>query len=286
MMYTRRHFGKIALATFPLTRALAAKIDSKINGVQIGAQTYSFRDRPLDAAIAAMQEVGLGECELFMGHVEPKGLRGEQLKNWRLTTPLSYFRNIRQKFDNAGIELYAYTLNFNDRFSDEELDRGFQMTEALGTDKITTSTTLTCAKRLVTFAEKYKVKVAMHGHDRTSDPNEFAGPETFAKALEMSPQFYINLDIGHFTAAGYDPVSYTEQQHAKIIALHIKDRKKNHGPNMPFGKGDTPIKQVLQLLKTKRYPIPANIEYEYGKPGMDPVAEVRKCFEYCKNALA
>jgi sugar phosphate isomerase/epimerase len=285
-MYSRRNFGKIALAGFPFASALAAKIDSKINGVQIGAQTYSFRDRPLDAAITAMQELALGECELFMDHVEPKGIRGPDLRKWRLTTPLSYFHSIRKKFDDAGIELYAYTLNFSDRFSDEELDRGFQMTKALGTDKITTSTTLTCAKRLVPFAEKYNVKVAMHGHDNTSDPNQFAKPESFAKALAMSPQFYINLDIGHFTAAGYDAVSYIQAQHAKIIALHIKDRKKNHGPNMPFGEGDTPIKQVLQLLKTQNYPIPANIEYEYGRPGMDTIAEVRKCFQYCKAALA
>jgi hypothetical protein len=28
------------------------------------------------------------------------------------------------------------------------------------------------------------------------------------------------------------------------------------------------------------------IEYEYGKPGMDTVAEVKKCFDYCKAALA
>jgi sugar phosphate isomerase/epimerase len=285
MRYTRRDFGKIVLVAGPVASSLAARIDSRIDGVQIGAQTYSFRDRSLDRAIAAMREIGLGECELFMGHVEPKRLRGEKLKNWRLTTPLSYFHDIREKFDNAGIDLYAYTLNFEDRFSDDELDRAFQMTKALGTDKITTSTTLTCAKRLVPFAEKYKIKVAMHGHDETSDPNQFVGPETFAKALEMSPQFYINLDIGHFTAAGYDAVSYIEQQHSKIIALHIKDRK-NHGENMPFGKGDTPIKQVLQLLKAKKYLIPANIEYEYGTRGMDTVAEVKKCFDYCKNALA
>jgi sugar phosphate isomerase/epimerase len=285
-MYTRRDFGKIVLAAGPVARSLAAKIDSTINGVLIGAQTYSFRDRPLDRAIAAMQEIGLGECELFMGHVEPKRLRREKLRNWRLTTPLSYFQDIRKKFDDAGIQLYAYTLNFEDHFSDEELDRGFQMTKALGTDKITTSTTLTCAKRLVPFAEKYEIKVAMHGHDQTSDPNQFAAPETFAKALQVSSQFYINLDIGHFTAAGYDAVSYIEQQHSKILALHIKDRKKNHGTNMPFGKGDTPIKQVLQLLKVKAYSIPANIEYEYGSRGMDSIAEVKKCFDYCKNALA
>ena len=53
---------------------------------------------------------------------------------------------------------------------------------------------------------------------------------------------------------------------------------------MPFGEGDTPIKPVLQLLKKKRYRIPANIEYEYK--GGDTVEEVRKCFDYCKQALA
>ncbi len=284
-MYSRRNFTKAALFAWPTAYTFAGESNSKIDGVQLGLQSYSFRHFPLNQAISAMKEIGIGGCELYMGHAEPQNLHGAALKQWRLTTPLSYFQDIRRKFDDAGIELYAYSLNFDDSFSNEELDRGFQMTKALGTDIITTSTTLTCAKRLAPLAEKYKVKVAMHGHDDTRDPNQFAKPESFAQALALSPQFYINLDIGHFTAAGYDPISYIEQQHTKILSLHIKDRKKNHGPNMPFGEGDTPIKQVLLLLKDKQYTIPANIEYEYGKPGMDAVAEVRKCFNYCKAVL-
>ncbi len=286
MNYTRRAFGLAAMAALPLTRAFAAKINSKFDGVQLGAQSYSFRDMPLDAALNAMKQIGIGECELFMGHVEPKGMKGEELKQWRLTTPMSYFTDVKKKVSDAGIQLYAYTLNFKNNWSDEELDRGFQMTKALGTDIITTSTTIDCAKRLAPLAEKYKVKVAMHGHDNVKDPQEFAKPESFAAAMAMSKMFYINLDIGHFTAANYDPIEYIQQHHDKILSLHIKDRKKDHGPNMPLGEGDTPIKAVLQLLKTKKYPIPANIEYEYGKPGMDTIAEVRKCFEYCKAQLA
>jgi sugar phosphate isomerase/epimerase len=102
----------------------------------------------------------------------------------------------------------------------------------------------------------------------------------------MSPYFYVNLDIGHFVAAGGDPVSYLEEHHTRITNLHIKDRKKDHGANMPFGQGDTPIKAVLLLLKDKKWPIAANIEYEYGKEGMDTVAEVKKCLQYCKETLA
>jgi len=65
----------------------------------------------------------------------------------------------------------------------------------------------------------------------------------------------------------------------------LKDRKRDHGANVPWGDGDTPIKAVLQLLKTEKYSMPANIEYEYGKQGMDPAIEVAKCLQYCKDAL-
>ena len=68
----------------------------------------------------------------------------------------------------------------------------------------------------------------------------------------MSPYFKINLDIGHFTAANYDAVAYLREHHAYVTNLHIKDRKKNQGDNMPWGQGDTPIAQVLQLLKKEK----------------------------------
>lgn len=65
-----------------------------------------------------MEQIGIGECELFMGHVEPQNLKGAALKNWRLSTPLTYFEGIRKQFDKAGIELAAYSINFRDSFSD------------------------------------------------------------------------------------------------------------------------------------------------------------------------
>lgn len=322
---SRREFGKLAVAGLPLSFALA-RPDSKVGGVRIGVQSYSFHTLSLDDAIRAIKEIGIGECELFSGHIEPRpnfgpggpggarppqGAAGpppqgrpqgqaggganpamreamqkwqEELRKWRLSVPLDHFREVRRKFDTAGIKLQAYNLSFNDRFTDEEIDRGFQMAEALGVKLITASATLTAAKRVAPFAEKYQITVAMHGHSNLTDPNEFAKPESFAAALAMSKYFAVNLDIGHFFAAGYDPVAYIEQHHDRITNLHLKDRKKDNGPNVPWGEGDTPIKQVLQLLKTKRYDIPANIEYEYR--GEDAVAEVRRCFQYIKDTLA
>ena len=215
---------------------------------------------------------------------EARRKQQEDTRKWRLTVPLDHFKDIRKKFDAAGVKLQAYNLSFNDSFNDEEIDRGFQMAQALGVKLITASSTVKTAKRVAPFADKYKITVAMHGHSNITDPNEFATPASFAQAMAMSKYFAVNLDIGHFFAAGFDPVAYLTEHHSRISNLHLKDRKKDNGPNTPWGEGDTPIKQVLQLVKQKKWDIPANIEYEYR--GQDAVAEVRKCFQYIKSALA
>ena len=313
-MLTRREFGKLALAAGlvrlrPDTTVEGAAIDSKINGVRLGAQTYSFRELPrpagaadsVDVILNAMKAAGIGECELFAPQIEPqfpsgaRGARGgppspeavaarESLRKWRVTTPLDHFRGIKKKFDAAGITIHGFNYSANASYSDEEIDRGFEMAKALGAGFLTMSTTLDVAKRIVPLADKHQMIVAMHGHSNVSDPKEFATPESFAAAKKLSKYFRINLDIGHFTAANYDPIAYIREHHADITNLHLKDRKKNQGDNVPWGQGDTPIKEVLQLLKREKWPIPADIEYEYRGQGT-PVEEVAKCVAFAKQAL-
>jgi len=316
-MITRREFGRLAVAGLVVARpegrallASATGADSAVNGVHLGVQTYSFRDLPrpsgapdsVDVVIKAMQEAGVSECELFAPQLEPqfpqgaRGQRGappspeavkarEDLRKWRLETSLDHFKNAKKKFDAAGIAITAYCYNMNDSFTDAEIDRGFEMTKALGTSVMTTSTQMTVAKRIAPLADKHKVLVGLHGHSNISDPNEYATPESFAAAMKMSKYFKVNLDIGHFTAANFDSVEYIRENHDRITHLHVKDRKKNQGPNVPWGEGDTPIKQVLVLLKEKKYPIPALVEYEHGGQGT-PIEEVKKCMTYMRQALA
>ena len=212
--------------------------------------------------------------------------RNAPLRDWRLAVSMDKFKDVRKKFDKAGIDVRILCFNMNEAITDEEIDYAFRMANAVGARAISTSTQVTVSKRVAPFADKYKMMVGYHGHDATWDPNEFATPESFATAMSYSKYNGVNLDIGHFTAAGYDPVAYIKEHHARITNLHLKDRKKDHGPNTPWGEADTPIKPVLLLLKETKYPIPANIEYEYGKPGMDTIVEVTKCVQYCKDVLA
>jgi sugar phosphate isomerase/epimerase len=291
-LISRRDAGKLLIAGSAGLWAVsrngwsAAYIDSIVRGVQIGAQSYSFREFDLDGCVEAFKTVGLGECELFDGHVAPK-LGGEELRKWWLSAPAGHFRAVRAKFDNAGVKLYAFTHAFHKEMTDQEIERGFQAAQALGVKYITSSSNVSVARRVDRYAQKYKIMVGFHGHDRTSDPDEFSTAETFARAMEGASRYIgVNLDIGHFVAAGGDPVAYIREHHDKIVTLHIKDRKKNHGANVPFGQGDTPIVEVLRLLRDNRWKIPANIEYEYGEgASLDTLAEVKKCYAYCRQAL-
>jgi len=246
-LISRRDAGKLLVAGSAGLWAVsrngwtAEYINSVIRGVQIGAQSYSFRDLDLDACIEAFKTVGLGECELFDGHVAPK-LEGEELRKWWLTAPLSHFHEVRTKFDNAGVKLYAFTYAFRKGVTDQEIESGFRAAQALGVKYITSSSNVSVAPRVDKYAQKYKIMVGFHGHDNTSNPDEFSTPETFARAMKGASAYIgVNLDIGHFVVAGGDPVAYIREHHQKIVALHIKDRKKNHGANLPFGQGDTPI---------------------------------------------
>jgi len=301
-MLTRREFGALTLSGLALPSVLRAQT---VSGVRLGVQTYSFREltRPpggdlVDPIIAAMKECGLTECELWAPQIEPPSSFGrgrptpeqaqqarDAAKTWRLETPLDHFRTIRKRFESAGMTIYAFNYSPNNSFTDAEIDRGFEMATALGAEIITASATIEAARRMAPFAAKHQMPVAMHNHSNVTDPNEFATLESLATALTLSPLFRINLDIGHFTAANYDAVAYIREHHASITNLHLKDRKKEQGPNTAWGTGDTPIRQVLQLLKQERWPIRAYIEYEHnGEAG--PVDEVKKCFAFAKSALA
>jgi len=288
--FTRRNFSRLAIgaaAGLAGARVFTGHdmIDSKFAGVTVGAQSYSFRDRPLDDAIAAMKQIGIGSCELWSGHTEPlRELRRdpEKLRAYRLETPLSHYEQIGEKFHEAGIDLHAFNYSFRDNFTDQEVARGFEMAKAMGAKVITASGTVSVAGRVNAQAKRYGLRVGMHNHSRIRE-NEYATPDDFAAACNGNSHIAINLDIGHFVAAGFDPIDYVKQHHAQIVALHIKDRKKNQGENVPFGEGDTPIREVLALLRDSGYEIPANIEYEYK--GDDTVEEVKKCFSYCKQAL-
>lgn len=308
LIYSRREFGKITLAGLPLSLMLGAEINSKFKGVQIGAITYSFRSIPANEIIPAMVKIGLGEVELMSNHCEalagaPQVSSGgrqmtpeqqeaqrqqqETFRKWQMATSPDTFKAVKKKFNDAGIEVQILCFNQGMTATDDEIEYAFQMAKALGVKAISSSSTLSFAKRVAPFAEKHKMIWSGHGHSNITNPEEFATPQSFATIMSFSKYIGVNLDIGHFTAANFDAVAYIKEHHARITNLHLKDRKKNQGPNVPWGEGETPIKEALQLMAKEKYAFPANIEFEHRVPeGSDLTTEMSKCLQYCKDVLA
>jgi sugar phosphate isomerase/epimerase len=308
-----------ALASALPTRAASSNADGITLGIQTYSlrELLNTPGDMIDKMIAALTELGVKQVELFEPTIQPPALsanavwasRGpgaasqaslygtmptgpkrtaaslaarEAVRQWRLATPDAWFADVGQRFARAGIDILAFNFLLKDDCTDAEVERGFAMTKALGTRIMTASTTLTMARRTLPFAEKHNVIVAMHNHSNLDDPNQFATPRSFEQALAMSPLYWINLDLGHFSASGFDAVPFIRKHHARITNLHIKDRLNNGGRNMPYGEGDTPIRAVMQLLRDERYSIPCTLEYEYAGTG-DAVQELRRCLAYVRG---
>jgi sugar phosphate isomerase/epimerase len=310
MNYTRRDLGKLALAALPAAKLLA-KPNSNFGGVQIGINApYSFHNaaNTADEVLDAMVKLGLSAVELRSQPVEiflgaptvPRAGRNatpeqraaaraaaEALGKWRLSASMDGFKTFRKKYDDAGVKIDIVKFDGVQNMSDDELDYSFQITKALGARFITCEPPRSETKRIGAFAEKHKLMVGYHGHANVTGAEAFGSPQSWEEVMAYSKYNGANVDIGHFIAGnGVSPAEFIKKHHARITNLHIKDRKKDQGPNMPWGQGDTPIKEILQLLKQEKYGFMATIEMEHRIPeGSDTMAELAKCIAFCRAAL-
>jgi sugar phosphate isomerase/epimerase len=283
---TRRQFaaglaGAAAGLTLPGAKAAGAAglVPSVYGGVRVGVQSYTFRKFGLDRMIAALGSVGIGSLELWQGHLDPAAATEAD------------FRATRAKLEAGGIAVSAYCINFPADATDELLERGFCGAKRLGTNVMTASVQKSLVPRLDEWCRRHEVFLGLHNHwfgdawfkgDRRQ---EFEGAKDFEQALAGRSRFMaINLDVGHFYAAGHDPVAFIREHHGRIVSLHVKDRDRDPAhTNRRFGQGATPIREVAQALKAVRFRYAANIEYEIEED--DPTEGVGDAFRYFRRAL-
>jgi sugar phosphate isomerase/epimerase len=282
-MATRREFtaglgaAAAGLALAPASRARMKP--SVFGGIQVGVQSYTFHALSVDRMIADMAAIGISSVELWDGHLEP------------MKTTDEGFKAVRRKLNDAGITVNAYCVNFPSDTKDERLDRAFRGAGLLGTSVMTTSTEQPVIPRIDARCRKHKVRMGLHNHwlgdtwFKGDKSINFEGPADWARALEGRSEYLgINLDVGHYSASGYDPVAYFREHHDRIFSLHIKDRDKDAAHTFrAFGEGATPIAEVLRLARDLKFPYAANIEWELDEK--DPTEGVRRSFEYMKRVL-
>lgn len=301
---------------------------SEIKGVQIGTITYSYRSMPdqsaeatlryvVDSGISAIELMG-DPAESFAGKPEAPFDRrtfwmtmrrrneeemtedqkkeleemrakvaayNKKVEEWRSSVSMEKFSQVRKMYKDAGVSIYAFKPStFGQNNTDAEIDYGFRAAKALGASHVTVELPENEAqsKKLGEFAAENKIYIAYHGHEQQT-------PTAWDTALKQSDYNAMNLDLGHYVAAGNpSPIELIKTKHDRIMSMHVKDRQtpENGKGNLPWGEGDTPIAKVLQLMRDQKYKFPATIELEYRVPeGSNAVEEVVKCLDYCKNAL-
>lgn len=305
------------------------KPNSLIKGVQIGVITYSYRSMPDQSAEATLKyvtESGISAIELMGDPAESfagiptnpidrrafyqlmrKGRSGEELTDsekkemnemrdqmeahgkevakWRSSVSMDKFAQFKKMYAEAGVSIYGFKPSaFGERNTDAEIDYGFRAAKALGASHVTVEYPRNEAhtKKLGEFATKNKIYMAYHGHEQQT-------PTMWDPALKNSKYNAMNLDVGHYIAAGNpSPIKLIKKKHKNILSMHLKDRqnKENGKANLPWGQGDTPIQEILELMSEKKYKFPATAELEYQIPeGSDAVKEVALCLEYCRKVM-
>ncbi len=211
----------------------------------------------------------------------------DELRTWRLAQSMDKVKAFRKKYEDAGVRIDVVKVDAIDTFSDEEIDYMFGLAAAAGARAISCEIPLSHTKRLGMFGEKHKMMIGYHGHTDITSPEAFGRPESWETAMSYSKYNGINLDIGHFTAGNNtSPIPFLKKYHSRVTHIHLKDKKLNNGPNVPWGMGDTPIKETLRLMQTENYPFVGMIEMEHTIPqGSDLMTELAKCVEFCKDAL-
>ncbi|MBM4083517.1 MAG: sugar phosphate isomerase/epimerase [Planctomycetes bacterium] len=301
---TRREFLGSATAfaaCFVMPRRAAAaestKPNSVFNGVRIGCITYSYRGMASTAedTLKALLQGGLSEVELMGGPIQQyAGITGGSRKakgdaaapapeptDAQREAQLAKCRELRKMYNDAGVNIHIHKTGFGQ--SDEDIEFNFQIAKALGCIGISLERNEAMAQKLAPFADKHKIWVAFHNHTNNYPVMDKPDP-----ILAHGQYIGFNFDVGHYFAGtkGQSPIPVLEKYHDRIVSLHLKDRTADGG-NLPWGQGQTPLKEILQLMRKEKWTFPADIELEYKIPqGSDAVAEVAKCVQYCREALA
>jgi sugar phosphate isomerase/epimerase len=294
-----------------------AEEESDYAGVQIGAITYSWRSMPStpEDIIKYCQQTGISSLEL-MGNIAeeyagapagpefPQNFRelsdeeraefqqkreahGKAMTKWRINeaSPEKY-KDLKAMFDEAGIHIH--TVKFSPaNWSDAEIDYAFESAKIMGAKGVTNEIGHEAAKRLGPFAEKHDMYAVFHNHGQPGDTTF-----NFEDYLVYSPNNMLNLDVGHyFGATGLHPNELITKLHERIYSIHLKDKTGKDGyppdTNAPWGQGDTPLRDILQLIQINQWDIYCDIELEYEIPeGSNAVVETGKCVNYAKKLLA
>jgi hypothetical protein len=301
MNLSRRQFNQWIGAVVGATACFRRSFGSADSGLNLGLNTWSLRalsqDEALPVIIQVMKQTGLQQCQLLFSHVEPAKLSPvfpvglmsaprlpptpQQLEDrkkteaalteWRLSVPMSYFENIRSTFEKQGLRINSYAARLGG--SEAEIDRLFLMAKAMGASSINARIPESMTSVVAAAAEKHRLIAGF----------QFSDVKLMERQLAASKYFRMDPDIGDMTKAKMDALQFVQANYQSMSSLDLKDAVLG-GASVPFGEGDSHMKEVLQFLQAKQVPFTAYVDCDYAGTGRS-TEEVKKCASYVQSMI-
>jgi len=225
---------------------------SRSAGFSLGCQTNAWPVDPqnFDSLLAVLQKV------------RELGFAGFETGFRNLQSQAEHLDEARKKIESAGLQFFGVHI-FLQQYDGEThvapadlYQRVAQIGAALGAQRLILSgapalTDTALANKAAAldkagaFAKGLGLQLAYHNHDK-----EFGNSAWEIRGLlrRTDPELtHFLLDAGHAFRGGADIPAFLEENHRRIVGLHLRDFRQ--GRQVPLGAGDFPLADVAVTLR-------------------------------------
>lgn len=255
--------------------------DERIGGFLLGPQAYSFRLFTFFEAMDKTRQLGCHVIEAYPGQL----LSPEDKTRFDHNAKPETLDKVRAKLRQAGVRMANYGVVDLGK-NEADARKVFEFAKAMGIPAITTEPeegTLDMIEKLV---KEYNIKVGIHNHPKQpKNPKYKNWDPNYVLSLvkNRDPRIGSTADTGHWDRSGIKPIDALKILEGRIISAHLKDLNE-FGPDahdVPYGKGVSNIKGILDELRRQHFEGNIAMEYEYHWQSSLP--EMKQCVEFVRE---
>ncbi|REK18194.1 MAG: sugar phosphate isomerase/epimerase [Planctomycetota bacterium] len=271
--WSRRKFlAAAASAVLVAPRLARAAVSESYGGFNLGLQSYSLRQFPVDEMLAEVNKLGLGGVELFNAH-------------FPLQSSDADIEAMKKKTEALGIQMLGHGVNpFT---ADHEANRRwFEFAKKSGIKNLSADPTEDAFDSLDKLCEEYQIRIAIHNHGPGARYDKVA--DTLNVIRDRHPLIGACADLGHYIRSAEDPVRAIHLFKGRLYGIHLKDfaAQKAKTEGVIIGQGHLDVVSVFKALKAVEFPTDGCFVLEYEENPKAPLDDIRQCLAVAREAAA
>jgi sugar phosphate isomerase/epimerase len=246
-----------------------ADASNGFGGFQMGMQSYTLRDFPIDRALEEIQKLGLHNVELFNGHFNANSSDAD-------------IEAMKSKTKALGITMRGHGVNPFTK--DHEANRRwFEFAKKAGIRNIAADPTEDSFDSLDKLVAEYNIRIAIHNHGPYARYSKVTDVLNAIKG--HNPMIGACADLGHYIRSAEDPVRVINLLEGRLYGVHLKDfaDQKAQTKGVILGKGHLDVVGVFKALRKGNFPADGALSLEYEENPKDPIAEVQECLAVARE---